>query len=288
MCNESSGHLKRLYPTVFLLTVFASFSPLLGQTTDTVFGRNPNYYYYSWYDECFRYQDDTNDFDFRTFMMSMDAESRMMVSEQYVPGALTLKGVAVMTPIEMEQDVVHTQFMPFCDSLKMPEYVYVYQGGGLTPGVSSFWYPRQLTLLDSVRWDTAAPKVMALPTTAEAAATDDTSQMLYCYVYEAYFETPVTVWDTFYLGGTYKSNATQSYYDTLYNERGAFEIMRDRFLHYPTEYVCVRDYYTDECNKCLPQERLFFPFIPLREDLMECYGSWPWSVSGPFIPIVRR
>lgn len=212
----------------------------------------------------------------------------MMVGEQYSPGPLILKGVAVMTPIEMEQDVVHAQYMPSYDSLKMPEYIYVYQGGALTPGVSSFFYPRQMTVVDSVRWDTAAPKVMALPTTAQAATTGDTSRTLYCHVYEAYFETPVTVWDTFYLAGTYWSNRLHSYNDTIYDGTEVYVFTsEDRFLHYPTEYLVVWDHFDDECNKCTPQERLFLPVsIPPREEYLESLASWLWLVSGPFIPII--
>lgn len=272
---------------VMLLFLFSSFSSLRGQSTDTVFGRSPNYYYYSWYDECPNYENDTNDFVSRHFLSIANNENHVFVGEQYAPGLMTIKGVAVMVAIELEHGATLDQYMPPADSLKTPEYVYVYQGMGPTPGVSSFYYPRQMMLLDSVRWDTAAPRVMALPTSARAAAMCDTSRTLYCHVYEAFFDTPVTVTDTFYFAGTYRSNVLHCHDDTVYDGSNIYVTPTcDRFSHYPTEYVVVMDQFSYECNKCRPEGRLFWGYLPMQEEVMESY-CWLWLVSGPFIPITE-
>ena len=279
--------MKRLFfiAIISVLSCHLSFS----QSGDTIFGRNPNYHYYGWYDGCFRYQDEDNDFTLRHFYsrsaLAGDAyANQVLVEEQYSPGTLEIKGVAVMVAIAPGEDSLLNLYMPSTDSLKMPEYVYLYQGGPTVPGLPDYYYPHQLTLLDSVRWDTAAPTVMALPSNAAG------DSMLYCHVYEAFFDSTIFVEDTFYILGTYRSNLFDYVEDTVYDEYDSTSYYLNRACHYrhfPTDYVVVWDHFSDQCNKCAVEDRLFFCYYPPQEEVMEVY-NWLWFMAGPFLPIVNR
>lgn len=267
--------MKRLF--LLATVLICSFQYSASQAIDTIFGRCPGYYYYGWYDECPRYEADSNDFALfgfssQTALLERGECSQVLCEEQYAPRPLTIKGVAVMVAIDAGEDYVAGLYMPSSDSLKNAEFVYVYQGGAVLPGMPESFYPRRMTLLDSVRWDTAAPKRMMLPLSRRADSVGDTSRMLSCYVYEAWFPSEVMVTDTFYFSGTYRSNV----FDT-----------NDHYLHYPTVYVMMRDFYEDRCEMCPVKERVFMSYQSWQEEWMRVY-NWNWLVSGPFIPIVGR
>ena len=195
--------------------------------------------------------------------------NQVIVVEQKTSAPLAIRGVAVMVAINPGEDRLISLNMPSGDSLKLPEYVYLYQGEEEIPGLSDYYFPHRMEFLDSVRWDTAAPKVMALPTNAAG------DSMLYCHVYEAFFDSTIIVHDTFYLMGTYNSN--------VFNSR----IPDDEYPHYshfPTDYVGVWDHFSNECEKCDVEDRLFFCYNPPQEEVMEVY-NWFWFISGPFLPI---
>lgn len=279
--------MKKILLTLTVLIFNFQFS--FSQTADTIVGRCPGYYYYGWYDECYRYESDTNDFTLDGYSQPAYegvVNNKVVFLEQYSPGPIAIKGVAVMVAINPGQDSVSGHCMPSTDSLKLPEYVFVYQGGPVIPGLPQLYYPRQMTLLDSARWDTAAPKVMALPLNAGADTTDDTARWLYCYVYEAMFDSAITVEDTFYISGTFRSNVLDYVYDTVYDELGNIDYVtrESYFRHFPTDYVVVRDLYMDYCEKCPVRERLFFGEPTWAVEWLEVY-NWNWFMSGPFLPI---
>ena len=285
--------MKRVYrksELVCLLFVLGCSQWVVSQTTDTVVGRFPGYYYYGWYDECSRYESDSNDFALEGYTQSAyegDVNNNIVFLEQYSPGPIAIKGVAVMVAMDPGRDPVAGHYMPPVDSLKMPEYVYLFQGGPAIPGLPQLYFPRQMTLLDSIRWDTAAPKLMPLPRDADADTTADTSRWLYCYVYEAIFDSAVTVEDTFYVSGTFRSNVLDYTYDTVYDEHGNIDhvVSEGRFRHFPTDYVVVRDLFSDDCEKCPVKERLIFGKLLWPPEWMRVY-NWNWFLSGPFLPIV--
>lgn len=259
---------------VALLSLACSLSSFC-QATDTIVGRCPDYYYNGWYDECPRYHTDTNNFALDGYSQPVSgdgANNRIVYMEQYSPGPITVRGVAVMVAMAPELDPVAGHYMPPADSLRLPELIYIYQGGPAIPGLSPYYFPRQMTLLDSVRWDTAAPKIMIVPKNAGAVASADTSQMLRCYVYEALFDTAVTVQDTFYFAGTFRSNTLND---------------SNHLSHFPTDYVVVRDMYTDPCDKCPVAGRLFFGLASWPTEYLEVF-NWNWFLSGPFLPILDR
>ena len=269
---------KILYFALIICTSVA-----YGQTTDTIFGRNPDYHYWGWYDECQQYEKDSNKFILRHCCSSATDQDgvndQMLVVDHYMPGQQTIYGVAVMVSLNPGQDWMASHYLPSVDSLKLPEYVYIYQGGPALPDLPLFYYPRQMTLVDSVRWDTASPRLMALPLNANA----DT--LVYCHVFEAYFDTPVVVADTFYFVGTFRSNDIATIRDTVVVDGVPHTVTDYRFRHFPTDYVVVRDAFTDQCEKCSVVERVFYSPLEIREEWLEAYNWW-FMCSGPFLPIV--
>lgn len=279
--------MKKLALLVILLAF--NFHVLSAQTIDTLVGRSPDYYYYGWYDQCHRYGEDTNGFVLRHFSQHLDPSFPVMyiMEEQYVPEPTTIKGVAVMVSIDPGSFIDVAQSMPSTDSLRLPEYIYVFQGGNELPGLPLYYYPRQLTLVDSAQWNgEIQPKVMALPLSRQAADLADTSRTNYCYIYEVLFDTPITVHDTFYIAGTYWNNYLDCYQDTVYEGDEMYVFTRcERYRHFPTVYTFIRDYYEDPCDKCPIEDRLFFFPDPPNEELMEVY-NWNNMISGPFLPIL--
>lgn len=272
------------------LLSLAGFQYSFCQRVDTIVGRCPGYYYYGWYDECPRYETDSNEFALEGYAQLAHesvVNNRVVLLEQYSPVPIGLKGVAVMVSMDPGQEPVAGRNMPPADSLRCPEYVYLFRGDSAVSGLPHPYAPRYMTLLDSVRWDTASPQVMVLPRSA-AADSSDTAQWLYCYVYEAMFDTVVTVEDTFYLSGTFRNNVLAYTYDTIYDEYGNIDRVRSesRFQHYPTDYVVVRDFFSDNCEKCPTVGRLFFSTQGGSVEWLMAY-NWNWFMSGPFLPIVE-
>ncbi len=275
---------------VCFLLIFGCSHISVSQTTDTIVGRCPDYYYYGWYDECLRYESDSNNFALDGFIQPAyegTANNNIVFLEQYSPGPISIKGVAVMVAIDPGQDPVARPYMPPVDSLKMPEYVYIFQGSSPIPGLPQLFFPQQMMLLDSVRWDTAAPKLMSLPRDVGSDTTTDTARWFYCYVYEAIFDSAVTVEDTFYISGTFRNNVLDYTYDTVYDEQGNIDHVRSigHFRHHPTDYVVVRDLFSDDCEKCPVRERLIFGELTWSTEWLRVY-NWNWFLSGPFLPIV--
>ena len=83
--------------------------------------------------------------------------------------------------------------------------------------------------LDSARWDTLTPKIMKIPLSI------DMDTFAYCYAYEAYFDKPVTVDSTFYIGITSNSNETVNGLSIIYT-------------HIPTFYINMP---MIPCNGCV-------------------------------------
>ncbi|MCR4828740.1 MAG: hypothetical protein K5864_04680 [Bacteroidales bacterium] len=153
--------------------------------------RYRNYYYSSWIDECPYFEDRIID---NTLYEKYEFASSGygIATTEYTPQRLKVRGLAVMTDM-----VLHG---PCLEWDHLPEYLYIYQR------IDTFLYgrissghpiPFQMITLDSVRWDTAAPKTMVLSN----APFDTVPQR--CYVREAYFDKPVYVDSLFCIHSSY-------------------------------------------------------------------------------------
>ncbi|MBP5541868.1 MAG: hypothetical protein J6X88_09500, partial [Bacteroidales bacterium] len=104
----------------------------------------------------------------------------------YTPSPMEVKGVMLFVSIDIPWARNYYDY-------RRPEYALLYQYAAA---------PDSMIFLDSVRWDTLTPKIMKWPNGVDTALRG----FSYCYAYEAYFEHPVMVDSTFYVGGTQNSN----------------------------------------------------------------------------------
>ncbi len=255
--------------------------PILHATaqTDTITGRCDRYFYNEWYDECYLYgKMCNNDWPYivvkRGLPLHHDTQNeRVLLSEQRIANRMAIKGVAVMTAeIDSNSDLG----IPVSDTLthKMPEYIKIYQGNGeMQVPVATTSLPHLTTLLDSVRWDTVAPKVMRLPRCSHSDPADSSSWMT-CLVCEVYFDQPVVVDSLYYIGGTVRNN---------------FHMLQQPYGQIPTLYAYVYEISPgDICELCMQDNRLYCGTEPFDE--MPWYLWYNFSASsanfGPFLPIV--
>lgn len=153
-------------------------------------GRVSEWYFSYWYDTCVYYWEDTDNPRIGPTIYLAQRHFAYLAKGEYVPRPSALKGVAVWI----------AQYPPnpgyaFSDSIsKLPEYIYVVQKGVDT----MIW-------LESVRWDTATPRVLKIPCNYDSAR----HGFNYCLLYTAYFNKPVEVDSVYYLLGSHFSNIVE-------------------------------------------------------------------------------
>lgn len=157
---------------------------------DTIPGRYGKYYYTDWYDSCENFLNPIQGA--KTHYFGLLAWSGQDKKRYHTDSTLQILGLTALVDI-------YAGGAHFSDTTKMPEYLYLLQGDD----------SKCLVMLDSVRWDTAQPHYMRIPTNYM-----DTSAS-YCYAYEAYFPAPITVHDDFYVYGTFNSNTYHLIYDHI-------------------------------------------------------------------------
>lgn len=139
-----------------------------------------------------------------------------MLLQQYTPRPIRIKGLWAMLSRDRPS-------YGNCDTNRLPEYLYLYvRDTNVKPptdGGSETYFLRRIA---SVRWDTAQPKMMCLP----ASADGNLYPTLYCHVYAALFDTVYTVSGEFWIGGSCNSNT----YDIL-SDTGR--------VHWPSIYVDI-------------------------------------------------
>ena len=189
--------------TILLLGLLCSIQSVVYSQTDTIYNRHLNYYYTSWYDSCYAAGD-------IAYVNGVWHPSSEIIDAfyQYTNEPLEIIGIAV--------GVRRTVFQ---DTTRVPEYVL------LIDGVAD---SMQYVLIDSARWDTATPKIMMLeqrklevsgyvfdtvydeygnmwldPIETLYDTIDYYNSLSIC---EAYFKSPITVNDSFFLGITYFNN----------------------------------------------------------------------------------
>ena len=157
------------------------------QTYDTIYNRASNGYYHRWYDTC----DNSHRLpEFINFNLSYYDSASITVISSYTPQPMLVTGGIVM--------VSRTEFNPdrwYFETGK-PEYVMLYQYNSRL---------QTMVLLDSVRWDTASPKILFLPDCVDTWV-DPRDTGATCFAYEVRFKHPVMVDSTFYMGVTQNSN----------------------------------------------------------------------------------
>ena len=193
--NKSFAVMKKIILPIVVLLGAIQF--VMAQ--DTIYGRSPDYYYMDWYDECpefYQLPDTTSFGDWTCFHRFNYGDDLGFDGRLYnTSHRLYVKGLSAMVSIDLV-DHCTNQVWEGGDSVVLPEYMYLFrhEEGNDT-----------LILLDSVRWDTLAPKIMKLP------KNDDTALgYLYCYAYEAMFKEPLVIDGDFFIAGSCYSNVCSS------------------------------------------------------------------------------
>jgi hypothetical protein len=249
---------------------------------DTLTGRNGNYWYTEWYEDCNSFMSDSAEY-FRFLTLAGFSEMyintrRRVFSEHYVPTRMAVKGLAAMvaTNDSTKKYAINGQ-LPGINRHRLPEYMYLYQGQGIF--FPEYYHPHYMTPLDSLRWDTVTPYVWKLPKNIVAGEYPD--RYLYCYVYEVYFREPVLVDSLFYIGGSYHSFGVR-----------CVAGLPMRYFHFPTYYEIIRENRNDLefCDQCKSMVGVYNMSYSSSnkgdEKIWYRFNSQNDMMVGPFFPIV--
>lgn len=199
--------MKKLLFTIFVICSLSSSA----QVYDTVTGRHPLYHYTAWYDTCRLFLDSGYGSDNCLGMFYAYVHPNYFMRKDYTPDTLMVRGLSCMVASTLRDRCYLRDWLLSRDhGPRLPEHLYLCKWDEKTD---------TLQIIDSVRWDTVTPYVCKLPKHIDTA----TYGFEYCYGYNAYFDHPIPVTDSFYIVGSDVSNMRE-----------------DAFFHnYPTFYVSM-------------------------------------------------
>ena len=210
---------------ILLSAVLCFYSIMCYCQTDTIYNRYRHYYYTTWYDSCYAVGENC---DYAGHLVSDNPCVGNYTGNNVIQGVYHYTN-ASLEIIGVVGGLIKTEFT---DTTRVPEYFMVFDD------VDGEW-----VLVDSARWDTAEIKYMALETqkvflehrrdTIDGVVYlveyyDTIIETKYMKICEAYFKEPITVSDSFLLGGSSFNNVRPPYGKTPYDCAG--------FIHEPTEY----------------------------------------------------
>ena len=180
---------------------------------DTVLSTSQRYYTGAWFDQCHSYLQDSifmyyinrTDFQyklckvFRGWYVSLDSNQILLKQENPTRHVAVVGLTAMVVADPTDVGLSHNYYNSLSPNRKA-EYLLLYGQDSANPGTAM--------LIDSVRWDTAAPRTLVMPRCATALETGDADGFMSCLGYDAYFSRPHILNGTFYLGGTNRSNRT--------------------------------------------------------------------------------
>ena len=192
--------------------------------------RQRDYYYSVWYDTVdFYLRPDGYSYsspEFSGNFMNLEGFGGSSVprviewKQQFASRRIRIKGLWAM----VRQDGPASIYT-LMDSMRLPEYLYIGLRDKDWP-VPSYSTEKFLTCMDSVRWDTAQPKMMCVKQTA-----DGRKGNRYCHVYEALFDTAYALTGEFWIGGSGNSNVrsdpnplVRDHWPTVYMDYSAYGI----------------------------------------------------------------
>ena len=280
--------------TTVLLIFFASIAALSAQPRYTdldTFDYLPHRYYTpEWYADCPAFLSDTNDFTnvLKNIYSVQDVGLPNVyhyANEYYVDGQVEIKGLMCLVCVDIYVPRPYSVGSPD----RAPEWLTLVQGGAMLPG-TGLVFPREMTIVDSLRWDTARPYVVRLPRWSGATADSD---FFLFYAYDVYFPTPVVLDSAFYVAGSLYSNLWQ----LVSSDDGQ---STRQIINYPTSYGCIGADYSHHpegmCDACLTTKNRMFDanvgFLRTREEWWETwyphnhyFGQFR-QLTGPMFAIV--
>lgn len=260
--------------TLALLAALAAASlPATGHSQDTIVGRCDRYHYTDWYDECESYQDNS----WPARMMDRvgnlsNTGSQVIVSGQLATGSLTVKGLVAF--VSARPDTV-VNVTGETGPSRLPEYLILAQGHHSPAMPPTRFYPGSMTVLDSVRWDTAAPRTVLFP-----LSPTDSEPEFSCLAYEAYFPEPITVDSLFYIIGTLHNNV-------IIEDSTIGSV--PHYKHMPSVYTCLMQFNMETCYICPPRCHSYTcPSLLIDDTTMRWHPiDYIMRLSGLFLPIVE-
>lgn len=240
--------------------------------SDTIVGRCERYIYLDWYDDCQTYYADTETDPYSAYFGMVfystadycaDSSNELLVKEFRVDSTLKVGGlVALVMSGTNDWGLRGGERVRFLDYKQEEEAMFLYQHDATAQ--------RQRRLVDSVRWGQSVPRLMKLPKNDLTATSADSTKFMYCYAYEAYFDSAVTVDSTFYVAGTSRSNE--------------FDYSRMVYLHKPIVYFDVMGRRgVMECADCIDNQSLLRGIVGAGEEWDDHYRR---SLRvGVFLPI---
>lgn len=252
---------------------------------DTIHTVSRNYYYdSSWYTQCCTYYydsvlpRDSIGIDFSTLWYADVHDIDYLCRKYTAEYPLTIKGLACMSPPSLWYTTCSSSGYAVFNMSRnatpqVPDYLYLFQYDSAL-GKLQIW--------DSVRWDTASPKVLELSRHSDSAEG-------YCYtnVYEVMLHTPVTVTGDFYVAGSQWNTVLDSFGCLLHYPR-LYHTFRYSYVHFNAEDSNWIRYYD---SYCIPRNGIFFVHCPLDSNFpswdFNSYWGRAWRYYfGPFFPIV--
>ena len=214
---------------------------------DTVVGKPREYYTQEWYDRCPQYAGGQISLNDAVALSGQYSGNGVLANEYVVGGRMEVRGLAALVAIDVQMDTTYISGeLPL---ERLPETLYLLQGLGPVRNTGLI-FPREMMVVDSLRWDNVEPRVIRLPLRANATADSDYVE---CYSYEVYFDEPVIVDSVFYVAGTERSNVTRLIEVDPATHGGINAVYR--YVNYPTVYSYVMDTEEDVCQKCLSANR---------------------------------
>ncbi len=279
--------MKRLFFVLIIASAGLLYAQPQYHDCDTLDRLPHRYYTPEWYADCPIFLTDTHVFSspihFIYGSQHPYVTRKQYVNEYSVNGQMEIKGMMCL---------VEAQLPPLgnfvvSNTVRAPEWLTLLQGGAMYPATGNF-FPRDMAIVDSLRWDTVLPYLVRLPRFAGAIA--DSDHFLF-YAYEVYFPTPVVVDSVFYIAGTLRSNTYNEEIIDNYTSRKVLE-------YYPTVYGCIAPVTNgnNDCDFCTTRNnRMFAADDGLVHDREDWYITWyPYSyyhdrfrqITGPIFAIV--
>ena len=196
----------------FAIVLLAMFIHARAQSYDTVTGPNgrlPGYHYTEWFDTCDVYFDTNYS---PSHYPAWDEHGALFrhrhcthgniwwVRPEYVNHPAAITGVGVWQTDTFLDPTFHP--LPNHGNPRVPEYINILKPVNDT-----------ILLFDSIRWDTATPKLYKIPYNIDTV----TYGFKYCLLYEAHLKNPIYVDSLFYLAGTSNNNDVDDMF--MYNSK---------------------------------------------------------------------
>ena len=240
--------MKRI--SLFIITTVLLWTGLQAQiftVSDTTpcFERQRNYFYYTWFDTARWYLNSKDTLWFNQSQNELIPQWLYHLNDinetpdstqtpplhffgQYTSRPLKIKGLWAM----VDKNPLEHDRWPVSNYSRAAEYLYLYTVDSNEPYIDTVdWYYDSYFLkrINGARWDTNQPRMLCIPAYVDGHAPYNRFRdeycpaYQYCYLYEAHFDSAVTVEGEFWIAGTYNSNIQGRPLPV--------------WLHYPTEYL---------------------------------------------------